>query len=321
MKPKILVAGSLNMDIITVADRFVGAGETVYGKSFRTAPGGKGANQAICAARLGADVTMLGRVGDDAFGRELIDSAASSGVDTSRIGISKSAPTGVADIQVAGGENRIVIIPGANGELCPNLLNFSPDEIAGFDMVILQHEVPASVNLFVSEAAEKHGVPIMLNPAPAAPIDSALMRRLTYISPNEHEAAAICGIEPVDEASLCKAAGRLTLAGAKNAIITLGEKGAAFFDGKTLAHTPAFNYRTAVDTTAAGDSFVASFCVSRCRGLDVADSMFFASVVAAITVSGAGAQPSLPQLDTVIELIETTDDLARINRIKDAFEI
>lgn len=321
MKPKILVAGSLNMDIITTADRFVGAGETVYGKNFRTAPGGKGANQAICAARLGADVVMLGRVGDDAFGRELIDSARASGVDTSRIGISKGAPTGVADIQVAGGENRIVIIPGANGELSPKLLNFLPEEIADFDMVILQHEVPTSVNLFVSEAAERFGVPIMLNPAPAAAIDAELMKRLTYISPNEHEAAAICGIEPTDEPSLSEAMRRLCDAGAKNAIITLGSKGAAIGDGRSILQVPAFSYKTAVDTTAAGDSFVASFCVSRCRGLDVADSMFFATVVAAITVSSAGAQPSLPCLDDVIELIETTDDRSRVDRIKEAFEV
>lgn len=322
-RPKILVVGSMNMDLVTSADRFVNAGETIGGRSFRTAPGGKGANQAISAARLGADVRMIGRVGDDAFGRELIASAAESGVDTNFIQISKTSPTGIADIQVQsspeGTENRIVVVSGANGELTSDSLGCIEDIIDDFDMVMLQHEIPPEANKHVCRVAHAHGVPIMLNPAPAADVSDAVMSRLTYISPNEHEAAAICGISANTDRSIEDIARSLIASGAKNVLITLGGEGAAFSSGGEPIRVPAFTRFAPIDPTAAGDSFVAAFCVARCLGLELCDSMFFATVVAGITVSRMGATPSLPYLPEVLDLIRKTDDKERAERILSAF--
>lgn len=322
-KPKILVVGSMNMDLVTSADRFVNAGETISGRSFRTAPGGKGANQAISAARLGADVRMIGRVGDDAFGRELIASAAESGVDTSFIEISKTAPTGIADIQIQnspeGTENRIVVVPGANGELTGERLCGIEKFIDDFDMVMLQHEIPPEANEYVCKIAHAHGVPIMLNPAPAADVSDAVMSRLTFISPNEHEAAAICGISANTDRSIAEIAQSLIAAGAKNVLITLGGEGAAFSSGGDPIRVPAFKHYEPIDPTAAGDSFVAAFCVAICLRLDPRDSMFFAAVAAGITVSRMGATPSLPYLPEVLDLIRKTDDKERSERILSAF--
>lgn len=331
-KPKILVVGSMNMDLVTSADRFVRAGETIGGRSFRTAPGGKGANQATSAARLGANVMMIGRVGDDAFGRELIASAAESGVDTSLIQISKTSPTGIADIQISnspeGTENRIVVVPGANGELTGESLCALEDIIDNFDMVMLQHEIPTEANEYVCKLAHAHGVPIMLNPAPAAAVSEAVMSRLTYISPNEHEAAAICNVEANSDRSIAEISHSLISAGVKNVIITLGGEGASFSDGKKQFRVPAFTRFEPIDPTAAGDSFVAAFCVARCSALSPEDSMFFATVVAGITVSRMGATPSLPYLSEVIDLIglirdtdnsDNSDNKERAERIISAF--
>lgn len=322
-RPKILVVGSMNMDLVTSADRFVCAGETISGRSFRTAPGGKGANQAISAARLGADVRMIGRVGDDAFGRELIASAAESGVDTSFIQISKTSPTGIADIQIQnnpeGTENRIVVVPGANGELSGESLSGLDGMIDDFDMVMLQHEIPSEANEYVCKVAHAHGVPIMLNPAPAADVSREMMRLLTYISPNEHEAADICGIPANTDRSIAEIAHSLIAAGTKNALITLGGEGAAFSNGGEVIRVPAFKRYEPIDPTAAGDSFVAAFCVARCLDLSPDDSMFFATVVAGITISRMGATPSLPYLPEVLGLIRETDDKERAERILSAF--
>lgn len=323
-KAKILVVGSMNMDLITSGDRFVKSGETIYGTAFSTAPGGKGANQAIQAARLSADVTLVGKIGNDAFGRELLKSANDSGVDTSKVIVDENVPTGIADIQLckteSGTLNRIIIIPGANGAITVNDVSFIKEKIKEYDMVILQHEIPQEINVELAGYAAKAGVAVMLNPAPAAKIPDELMKNLTYISPNEHEAAELIGICAGSEDELEKIISEFSELGVKNTLITLGKAGAVLGNGEEYLRCPSVDYRPVVDPTAAGDSFIAAFCVAHSAGLAKADSLYFASVVAAVTVSRMGAQPSLPTLDEALSaLSEVCGDKEKESRILSAF--
>ncbi len=323
-KAKILVVGSMNMDLITSGDRFVKSGETIYGTAFSTAPGGKGANQAIQAARLYADVTLVGKIGNDAFGRELLKSANDSGVDTSKVIVDENVPTGIADIQLckteSGTLNRIIIVPGANGAITVNDVSFLKEKIKEYDMVILQHEIPQEINVELAGYAAEAGVAVMLNPAPAAKIPDALMKNLTYISPNEHEAAELTGICAGSEDELEKIISAFSELGVKNTLITLGKAGAVLGNGEEYLRCPSVDYRPVVDPTAAGDSFIAAFCVAHSAELAKADSLYFASVVAAVTVSRMGAQPSLPTLDEALSaLSEVCGDKEKESRILSAF--
>lgn len=302
-KPKILVVGSFVMDLIVGTERFPDAGETVLGTFFHTATGGKGANQAVQAARLGAEVVMVGKVGEDDFGRQLIAAAAAAGVDTSHVLVSSTAPSAIGNIQIEtrGGKtnNRICVVPGANMELKVEDVAFLKEEIAAFDMVILQLEIPMAVNLAVAEYAAAKGVPVMLNTAPFAPLPEELIPLLSYVSPNEHEASLMSGVEVVDEQSARKAIEKITAMGIDHVIITLGSRGAVVGDGKECTFYPAVSGVTAVDPTAAGDSFVAAFCTALCGGKSEGEAMNFANRTAAITVTKMGAMPSLPTLQEV----------------------
>ncbi len=313
-KPKILVIGSFVMDLIVRAERFPGAGETVLGKDFRTAPGGKGANQAVQAARLGADVTMVGKVGNDDFGKRLVASAREAGIHTEHVSVDPSVSSAVGNVQleVKGGEtrNRIIVVPGANGTISPGDVAFLKDAVGEYDMVILQHEIPMEINELAAEYAHGKGVPVMLNPAPSAPLSSGLLSRLTYISPNEHEAADLTGVairrqgKRADPDDLRAAAAALLKKGVENAVITLGSAGAVAADRDGMAFEPCADVVEVKDPTAAGDSFVAAFSVAACLGLDRRQALHFASYAAALTVSRMGAQPSLPKLGEVVALME-----------------
>ncbi len=304
MKPSILVVGSLVMDLIVTTERFCQAGETVIGCGFSTAPGGKGANQAVQAARLGANVTMVGKVGKDDFGRNLINSAKESGVNTEYIFITESAPSAVGNVQIQknekGTENRIIVVPGANHQITVDDVLFLEDKISEFDMVILQHEIPQEVNVLVAQYAYKKGVPVMLNPAPSAPVPKELIACLKYISPNEHEAEDIVGIKPEGKNAIFNAVKGLHNMGVDNVIITLGKEGCAFSDGTALINSPSINIAPVVDPTAAGDSFIGAFCTAVSAGVNNEDALVFANCTAAITVSRMGAQTSLPTFDEVM---------------------
>lgn len=306
-KPKILVVGSLVMDLIVSTERFPQSGETVLGLDYTTAPGGKGANQAVQMARLGADVTMVGKVGKDVFGDTLVASAKTSGVNTQHILRSETKPSAVGNIQLEVGfgqsANRIIVVSGANMDIQPEDVAFLKEDIANYDMVLLQFEIPMQINTIVAEYAAAKGVPVMLNCAPIAPIPEALLKNITYISPNEHEAQILTGIEVKDEASIEAALKAIHDMGIPNALITLGSRGVAFDAGNGVEYSPALKNLDLKDTTAAGDSFVGAFSTATAAGIGLEDALRFANHTAAITVCRMGAQPSLPTLDEVLALM------------------
>ena len=306
-RPHILVVGSFMMDLIATTERAPGPGETVAGTGFRTAPGGKGANQAVQCARLGAHVTMAGRVGDDAFGREALQSVRTAGVDLSRVTADPSAPTGVAHILVEdtpqGVQNRITIVPGANFTLTPADLAWMEDGVRAFDMVLLQFELPMDVVEAAAGWAHAAGVPVMVNPAPAAPISDRLLACADYLSPNEHEAAQLSGLplragpEGVEAADLERVAAWFRARGVKELLVTLGENGAALAGTQGMLRVPCVPMERVADPTAAGDSFVGAFCTGLCAGLEREAALAFASHAAALTVF---RMPTLGEVQTLL---------------------
>lgn len=313
-KGKILVVGSFMMDLIASAGRVPNMGETVIGDDFRTAPGGKGANQAVQCARLGADVAMAGCVGDDAFGKEMLEMVRSAGVDVSRVKISGSKPSGVGNIQLEvtekGVQNRILVVPGANYDLTPADFDWLEAEIGAYDLVMMQLELPMEITEYVAACAHKAGVPVMLNPAPAAELSANLLSHVAYLSPNEHEAALLTG-HPIqvgedgaDEADLKAVATTLHEAGVKNLIVTLGSNGSVICSGGQIHHAECVRMQDVKDPTAAGDSFIAAFCTGITSGMSEEDALIFASHTAAITVCGMGGIPSLPTLEQVEALMK-----------------
>lgn len=312
-KPSILVVGSFVMDLIAVTRVAPKSGETVIGMKFRTAPGGKGANQAVQCARLGAKVTMVGRVGNDAFGGIMLQTAIDAGVDISHVVVDTEEASGVGHITLEvsehGAQNRITVCPGANHRITLTDVQWLKEQIREYDIVMLQFEIPMEVNEAIAEWAHEAGVPVMINPAPSAPISDKLMACATYISPNEHEAAAISGhtirvTDEPDEADLQAVSEVFRAKGTKNLIITLGENGSVLANEKGLYHNPCVKMPQVADPTAAGDSFVASFCTGLTAGLSQEQALAFASHAAAITVSQMGAMPSLPTLEQVQALLQ-----------------
>lgn len=317
--PKILVVGSFVKDLIVSAGRFPEAGETVLGHDFHTASGGKGANQAIQAARLGARVTMVGKVGDDVFGKEMIASCAESGIDCSHIMVDKELPSSVGNVQLQVGQdgktqNRIIVVPGANMAIRKEEVAFLETEIGGYDMVLLQLEIPMEINELVAEYACRKGVPVMLNSAPSADISSGLLSKLTYISPNEYEAADLTGIQirrdgkGVNVDDVKAVVQSLLGKGVKNVLITLGSAGAAFGNAEEFYLCPTIEGISAVDPTGAGDSFVGAFSTFVSMGMAHEKAVCIANYVGSLTVSRMGAQPSLPSLNQVFTLVRERGD-------------
>ncbi len=312
-QPKILVVGSLVMDMIISAPRFPQEGESVFGTDFRTAPGGKGANQAVQAARLGADVTMVGRVGNDSFGVQMIAGLRASGVNTDHILITDNAASAIANVQLethADGTttNRIIVVPGANMMITPEDVAFLKEEISSYDIVMLQYEIPMQINEIVAEYAAAKGVPVMINTAPSAPTSDALLTNATYISPNEHEAQDLTGISVYTEEDAKRASEQLLGRGVRNVIITRGVAGATLMNENGMTVSPSVYCDHVADPTAAGDSFVGAFCTALCAGAEKNAALRFANYTAHLTVSRMGAQPSLPTLAEVLTLMHAHDE-------------
>jgi ribokinase len=316
-KPKILVVGSFVMDLIASTEHAPQAGQTVVGKSFRTAPGGKGANQAVQCARLGADVTMVGCVGGDVFGSEMLDTARQSGVNVDHVKVDPTVSSGIGHVLLEvtehGAQNRITAVPGANLSIKPADVAWVKDCIGEYDMVMLQMEIPLEINLLIAHWAQDAGVPVMLNPAPAAALSDELLSCVTYLTPNEQEAAVETGLplrigaNGIQKDDMKAVAAALWAKGVQNVIITLGGNGSAVVGPDHIRYIPIVEMSHVADPTAAGDSFVAAFCVGLCIGLDQEQALTFASHTAALTVSRMGAMPSLPTLTEVESLLETRD--------------
>lgn len=308
-RPRILVVGSFVMDLIVSTARFPQKGETVLGCGYQTAPGGKGANQAVQAARLGADVTMVGKVGDDAFGKELLASARQAGVDVSHVVVSGENHSAIGNVQLEVGNgqtaNRIIVVPGANMAITPADVAFLEEGVAEYDLVVLQLEIPMEINLLVASYAHAKGVPVMLNSAPAAPLPPELLPLITYISPNETEASLITGLPVETDEQVLDALRALRGLGVANALITLGSRGVAYLDSEDhLTVSPALKNLPVKDPTAAGDSFVGAFSTAVSLGLPMEQVLCFANHTAALTVCRMGAQPSLPTIGEVLKLMQ-----------------
>ncbi len=297
MKPRLVVIGSANMDLVVRSAHIPAPGETVLGEAFRQIPGGKGANQAVAAARLGAEVTFVGRVGPDLFGEAIRVGLQADGIDTTFLQTDPTEPTGVALIGVdAKGQNAITVASGANYKVTASDVEQAFSAIESASAVLLQMEIPVETVLYAAQRAHAAGVRVILNPAPAsptAPLPDSLLTQIDVLTPNEHEAAALLGYETIDGLDWESVASRLLDRGVKAVVVTLGENGCVLADGTGIRRLPAFAV-TAVDTTAAGDCFTGALAVAIAEGRSLDEAARFAAQAAAISVTRAGAQPSLP---------------------------
>ena len=291
MEKKLLVVGSINIDLVACANRLPAPGESILGHSFDVFNGGKGANQAVAIAKLGAQVDMIASLGTDLFTERLLSGLKVAGVDTHAVQ-TVAGPCGVALISRAdNGENSIIVIPGANGEVSAADIDSHLDAVQQACMILVQLETPLEAVIRLAEHAWGAKTPFMLDPAPAMPLPEALLSRTTWLTPNETEARTLLGLANIDPPA---AAEKLLAMGARNVALKLGSQG-VFLAGRDCPtqQIPAFTVN-AVDTTAAGDCFNAAFAVALTRGDPPAVAARYAAAAAAISVTRAGAQPSLP---------------------------
>ena len=291
---KLIVLGSVNADHVLQLDDFPRPGETVVGHGYQVLPGGKGANQAVAAARLGADVGFIACVGDDDFGVRILKRFADDGIDTAAVRVVPDTPTGIALIQIAAsGENTIVISPEANGCLTPDVLAPQLELLQGADTLLMQLESPLETIELAARKARESGATVVLNPAPAQPLPDTLLADVSVITPNETEAELLTGVKVVTEADAEKAAAILHGKGVETVIITLGGNGAFLSRAGVSRRIEGYSV-TPVDTTAAGDTFNGALVAALQQGLDMAGAVRFAHGAAAISVTRLGAQTSIP---------------------------
>jgi ribokinase len=299
MAKKILVVGSSNTDMVVKTKSFPQPGETVLGGTFMMHPGGKGANQAVAAARLGGTVRFVARLGDDIFGTQALDGFVKEGLDVQFIGRSSDFASGVALITVnENGENEIVVASGANMDLKTTDL---PDEAFNdITLVLIQLEIPLETVAYIIDKCAALGIKVVLNPAPAAQLDDALLNQLFLITPNETETEALTGVMPDDPGSLKKAAEMLRNKGVKNIIITLGKRGIYLLNDEHDMMIPAPEV-VPVDTTAAGDVFNGAIATALANGESWISACEFACRAASISVTRPGAQSSAPHISELLK--------------------
>ena len=302
---KITVVGSLNMDLVVRTQQMPAPGETVFGSSFITAPGGKGANQAAAAARLDAQVAMVGKLGTVSFANELKTNLTGYGVDCSFVTLQEGISSGTALIIVDDhGQNTIVVVPGANMRLTPDDVTLAKGQVVSAKVLLLQLEVPLESVIKAAEIGHAHGVTVILNPAPAPlrNLPQELLSNVDILIPNESEATRLTGISVLDEASAQEAASHLHQSGIETVIITLGERGAYLSTQRQEVLIPAFHVNP-VDTTAAGDAFVGGLAVGLAEGKQLIDAVLWGNACGALATTKLGAMPSLPDRQAVEALL------------------
>lgn len=298
--PNILVVGSLNADLVVRTPRFPQPGETISGEDLQVIPGGKGANQAVAAARLGANVSILGRVGKDNFGDLLLDNLETNNVNAKHVQ-RDDLSTGTAIIVVDdNGQNSIVLSAGANGKVSSSDVEHA--SFSDFSLLLLQLEIPTPTVLSATKLAKENGVRVILNPAPAKELPDELISLIDIIIPNETELSILTGIEVKDIPSAEKAAKRLLDRGAQNVIVTLGSNGVVTVTQKSTLHIPSFKVNV-VDTTAAGDAFIGGFAIALLQNKSLNDAVRYGCVTGALATTKFGAQPSLPTKEEVENFI------------------
>ncbi len=298
---EIVVVGSLNADLVVRSPRFPKPGETIQGEDLATIPGGKGANQAVAAARLGADVAMVGCVGADAFGSMLIENLKRNHVDTKRVLRDGSAATGTAIIVVdSNGENSIILSPGANGRIKSR--DIEQGALMGAKLLLLQFEIPMDAVVHAARLAKEQKVKVIVNPAPARDMPDELLKYTDYLLPNETELALLTGKDMNDKASLEAAAQSLVKRGVPNVIVTLGGRGALIVTRLRKKYVSSYKVRT-VDTTGAGDAFIGGLAFALTNRKSLEDAVQYGCACGALATTKFGAQPSLPTAEEVKKLM------------------
>lgn len=272
------------MDLVVTSNKRPNAGETVLGESFKTVPGGKGANQAVASARLGAEVYMIGRVGDDAYGQDILSNLQDQGVRTSYMKPVTEMESGTAHIILAEGDNSIVVVKGANNEVTPDYVREALSTIDDIGMVLIQQEIPEETVEAVCAICSEKEIPVILNPAPARKVSQQVLDQATYITPNEHEAVLMFNGRSIEDA-LRQYPNKL--------LITEGKNGVRYFDGLKEVLVPGFPVE-AVDTTGAGDTFNGALAVALTEGKSLYDALAFANLAASMSVTKFGAQGGMP---------------------------
>lgn len=317
MPSPILVVGSINLDLVCSGKRIPAPGETLKGDQFHTFHGGKGANQAVALGRLGYPVNMIGKVGDDDFGDGLRRGLSDAHVGIRGVSVARGVSSGVALITVdARGQNSITVVPGANDRLLPRDLEKCLPQIRAASMILTQLEIPMETVEYLCATARRFGVPMILDPAPARAISRKVLRNVTYLTPNETEASALCGLAPgeVTPANVASIAETLLGAGPSSVIVKMGSHGAfiAGCDG-VRRMVPAFKVK-AVDSTAAGDAFNAGLAVGLVRGLSLEEAARYGAAVGALSATRPGAQTSMPSEKEVNHLLQSSGGKARSRR-------
>ncbi|ADF37783.1 ribokinase [Priestia megaterium] len=288
---KVTVIGSSSMDLVVTSNIRPGAGETVLGESFKTVPGGKGANQAVAAARLGADVSMIGCVGEDHYGKAILENFKSNGVSVNNVKPVTDLDSGTAHIILAEGDNSIVVVKGANDYITPDYVEKAKEKIKEADIVLIQQEIPEETVEYVAQLCQELKVPLLLNPAPARPLKAEVIEQVSYITPNEHEAELLFEGKEKEEV-LKQYPNKL--------FITEGKQGVRYFNGEKEVLVPSYQVET-IDTTGAGDTFNAALAVALAEGMGFEKGIQFANRAASLSVTKFGAQGGMPTRKEVEE--------------------
>ncbi|MBO5214644.1 MAG: ribokinase [Clostridia bacterium] len=299
----IYVLGSINMDMVAQVDRIPKIGETLGSNKFYVNQGGKGANQAVAIAKLGGNVKMIGKVGNDANGQFLLSSLSSNGVDIECVSVA-DANSGIAMIAVENGDNRIIFDAGANSHVTEGDVDIGLADASENDILIMQLEIPMEIVEYASSVAKEKGMTVILNPAPAKSLSPLLLQNVDIIAPNESETKILTDIEVVDEVHLTLAVRALYKTGVKKVVVTMGEKGSAVAEGQTITYIEPRKVN-AVDTTSAGDTFIGALALCLAQGKGMVESAQFASVASSVTVTREGAAQSIPTLSEVKEIMES----------------